>query len=120
MEHDLSLKEMQKEWHGTLRAYVIGFTASLILTAVSFLLVITELFPEHLLSYIVIGLALAQAVIQLLFFLHVGQEAKPRWETVVFGFMVMVLVIVAFGSLWIIFDLNERVMTKMELQNTHG
>lgn len=63
------------------------------------------------LIYTVIALALVQAIVQLLFFLHVGQEAKPRWETVVFYFMVVILFIIAAGSLWIMNDLNDRVMT---------
>jgi cytochrome o ubiquinol oxidase operon protein cyoD len=29
--------------------------------------------------------------------MHLGQEAKPRWESVVFYFMVLVLLIVALG-----------------------
>ena len=28
MSEELSLKEIQKEWHGTLKSYVIGFIAS--------------------------------------------------------------------------------------------
>ena len=36
MEHDLTLIEMKKEWHGTLKSYAIGFIASLILTSISF------------------------------------------------------------------------------------
>ena len=33
MHDDLSLEEIKKEWHGTLKSYVIGFIASLLLTA---------------------------------------------------------------------------------------
>ena len=114
VDHDLSLKETQKEWHGTLKAYVIGFISSLFLTAVSFLIVMTRLFSGKTLLFTIVGLALIQAVFQLLFFLHLGQEAKPRWETSIFYFMVMVLFIVAGGSLWIMYNLNDRVMSNME------
>lgn len=119
MSEDLSLKEIQKEWHGTLKSYVIGFTASVLLTAASFLLVITRLFSGQVLVHTIIGLALVQAIIQLLFFLHLGQEAKPRWETVVFYFMVMVLFIIAIGSLLIMYDLNDRVMSDMTKETSH-
>jgi len=113
MSEELSLNEIKKEWHGTLKAYVIGFLASLILTAISFSIVITKQLSGTALVFTIVGLALIQAIFQLLFFLHVGQEAKPRWETVVFFFMVLVLFIVALGSLWIMSDLNDRVMTNM-------
>lgn len=119
MSGDLSLKEIKKEWHGTFKSYVIGFIVSVLLTAASFLMVILKLFTGRLLIYTLIGLALVQAIIQLLFFLHVGQEAKPRWETVVFYFMVMVLLIIAFGSIWIMNDLNDRVMSNMTMEVPH-
>lgn len=113
MSTDLSLKEIQKEWHGTLKSYVMGFILSILLTAVSFSLVVFKLISGSSLVYAVIALALVQAIIQLLFFLHVGQEAKPRWESIGFYFMVLVLFIIAGGSLWIMSDLNDRVMSNM-------
>jgi cytochrome o ubiquinol oxidase subunit IV len=113
MTTDLSLKEMKKEWHGSLKSYVIGFILALLLTGASFGLVIFKVFSGELLIYAITALALVQAVIQLLFFLHLGQEAKPRWETVIFYFMVLVLFIIAGGSLWIMKDLNDRVMSNM-------
>lgn len=116
MSEELSLNEIKKEWHGSLKAYVIGFIASLILTGISFLLVITKHLTGAALVYTIVILALIQAIFQLLFFLHVGQEAKPRWETVVFFFMVLVLLIVALGSLWIMHDLNDRVMSNMTME----
>jgi cytochrome o ubiquinol oxidase subunit IV len=119
MSADLSLKEIKKEWHGTLKSYVIGFTASIILTAASFFLVMTKLLPGQILTYTIITLALIQAIFQVIFFLHAGQEAKPRWETLVFYFMLLVLLIVVIGSLWIIFDLNDRVMSDMKKEMLH-
>lgn len=113
MSHEPSLKEIQKEWHGSYKAYAIGLVLSLILTAVSFSMVITEAFSETLLPHILLGLALVQAIVQLIFFLHLGQEAKPRWETLSFYFMLLILLIVVGGTLWIIYDLNVRVMSHM-------
>lgn len=118
MELD-SLKKIKKEWYGTLNDYLVGFIASTLLTGASFLLVITKFLSGQALILTLIGLALAQAIIQLLFFLHVGQEPKPRWETLVFYFMVMVLLIIAVGSLWIMYDLNDRVMSNMAMEMPH-
>lgn len=110
MSEHLSLKEIKKEWHGSLKAYVTGFLASLILTAVSFLLVVMKWMTGGALIYTIVALALVQAAVQLIFFLHLGKEDTPRWESVAFYFMVVVLIIVVAGSLWIMFDLNSRVM----------
>lgn len=101
---------MKKEWHGSLKSYVIGFTASILLTSASFILVIMHWISKETLIFTIVGLAFAQAIIQLLFFLHIGQEAKPRWETLIFCFMVLVLLIIALGSLWIMYDLDGRMM----------
>lgn len=119
MSEELSLKEVQKEWHGSLKSYIIGFIASIILTGASFFLVFFRLISGISLIYTIVGLALTQAIFQLLFFLHVGQEDKPRWETLVFYFMVLVLVIIAGGSLWIMYDLNVRVMSDMVKEMHH-
>lgn len=113
MSHDPSLTEIQKEWHGTLRSYVIGFLASLLLTAVAFILVAARALAGRPLMFTIAALGMAQALIQLIFFLHVGQESKPRWEMVVFLFMVLVLFIIVTGSLWIMFDLDNRMMGSM-------
>ena len=115
MTNELSLHEMQKKWHGTYKDYAIGFLSSLLLTIVSFSLVISKIISGPMLLYTITALAIAQAIIQLLFFLHVGQEEKPRWETLVFYFMVLVLLIIALGSLWVMNDLNERMMTDMNM-----
>lgn len=96
-------------WHGSLKAYLRGFVAALLLTCISFLMVLGG-FERRVTLYALIGLAVLQAFVQLIFFLHVGQEAKPRWETLTFAFMILILLIVALGSFWIIHDLNIRVM----------
>ena len=93
---------------GTLRTYVIGFVASIVLTLGAYLLVAHHLLSRRLLIAAVIGLALVQFLVQLLFFLHLGRESKPRWKLMVALFMVMVVLILVFGSLWIMTNLNYR------------
>ncbi len=107
---DLSLKEIQKEWHGSLHSYVIGFIGCLATTGLSFFLVVFNFIFFQKTIYIIAALAIFQAIIQLLFFLHLGQEDKPKWESLVFYFMIMVLLIITIGSLWIMSDLHTRVM----------
>jgi len=119
MTEDLNLKEIQKEWHGTLKSYALGFLASLLLTTISFLVVIIKPFSGKILIYTLIALAIAQAMAQLLFFLHVGQEAKPRWESLIFCFTALILLIVVIGSLWVMYDLNERMMPDMQTEMSH-
>ena len=93
---------------GTLRTYVTGFVASIVLTIGAYLLVTHHTLTRRTLIASVVGLALAQFLVQLLFFLHLGREAKPRWKLMVSLFMVMVVLILVFGSLWIMTSLNYR------------
>ena len=109
----MSLKEIQKEWHGSYRAYAIGFIGSLLFTLLSFFLVLSQTLIGAPLVYTLSGLSLTQAILQFVFFLHVGQEPKPKWETVLFAFMILVLLIIVLGTLWIMHDLNDRVMVGM-------
>lgn len=113
MSEERSLREIQKDWPQTLRLYIIGFIGSLLLTIASFALAALQLFPRGISIAVLIVLAVTQAAVQLVFFMHMGKEAKPRWMTLVFYFMVLVLAIVVLGSLWIISDLDHRVMPEM-------
>jgi cytochrome o ubiquinol oxidase operon protein cyoD len=115
MSEELSLQEIKKEWHGTIKAYLIGFGSSLALTLASFSLVLARPFASPVLVVALVLLALTQAIIQIIFFLHVGEEEKPRWESLIFYFMVLVLAIVVFGTLWIMYNLNDRTMSGMAM-----
>jgi cytochrome o ubiquinol oxidase operon protein cyoD len=102
---------------GTPRMYVTGFVASIVLTVTAYLLVVHRLLTRRLLIGAVVALALTQFLVQVVFFLHLGRETKPRWKLAVFLFMTMVVLILVFGSLWIMTNLNYR-MTPAQM-NTY-
>ena len=110
MSEEMSLKEMQKGWPQTLKLYAIGFLGSILLTAISFSLAALKLFSTKILILVLVFLALTQAIVQLIFFMHFGTEEHPRWKALIFWFMVLVILIFVLCSLWIISDLNHRVM----------
>lgn len=113
MEAQESLKNCQKKWHGSAKTYAVGFSFSLILTCLSFSLVVFDLLQNRTLVVSLIALALIQALVQLIFFLHIGQEAKPKWETIAFCFTFAVILVIVLGTLWIMNDLNDRMMPPM-------
>jgi cytochrome o ubiquinol oxidase operon protein cyoD len=119
MSSELSLKEIQKEWHGTFTAYVVGFILCVVLTIVSYFVATGDILQGDHLVYALLTLAIVQAAVQVYFFLHLGKEAKPRWETIIFVFMLLILLIIAIGSLWIMNDLNQRMMPNMSELMTH-
>ncbi|MCB1112724.1 MAG: cytochrome o ubiquinol oxidase subunit IV [Chlamydiales bacterium] len=111
MSEELSLREMQKSWHGSLKAYLIGFPVSVLLTAAAFSIGYGQFFSHEMNILVLCGLALVQAIVQLKYFLHLGSEGSPHWETFIFGFMLLILLIIVIGSLWVMNDLNIRTMT---------
>jgi len=94
----------------TMQAYLTGFFLSLMLTLVAYFSVVNQILGGRALLVAVIGLALAQLLVQLVFFLHLGRESKPRHKLMVFAFMLLVIGIVVGGSLWIMDNLNYNMM----------
>lgn len=90
--------------------YVAGFILSIILTLLAYFAVEAKVYAPAFVVAIILGLAALQLFVQLFFFLHLGEEMKPRWRLVTLGFGVLVVVIVVFGSLWIMDNLNYNMM----------
>jgi cytochrome o ubiquinol oxidase operon protein cyoD len=97
---------------GSYRSYVTGFLLSLALTLGSYALVVNHaLSSKWGLAILVSGLALIQCAIQLTLFLHLGKETKPRLRLLVFCFMFGVVLVLVSGSIWIMYNLNNRMKT---------
>lgn len=99
--------------HGSVKSYTIGFILSIVLTLIAFYLVADQTVTGVTLYATITVLCIAQVLVQLLFFLHLGEEDKPRWNLLIFLFMALVLGIIVFGSLWIMYNLNYRMMPPM-------
>lgn len=105
----------RKRGQGSLLSYFIGFTLSLLLTIGAYIAVTRHSFAGGLLIAIIVGLAVAQVLVQLFFFLHLGRETRPRWKLAVLLFMLVILGILVIGSLWIMQNLNYNMMTPEQL-----
>jgi cytochrome o ubiquinol oxidase operon protein cyoD len=102
--------------HGTgphsARPYVIGYILSLGLTLTAYAVVTGNHLAYHAIVALIASLALVQFIVQMVCFLHLGNEPKPRWKLVVFGFMLGVVLIIVGGSLWIMANLNYHMTTQ--------
>lgn len=83
--------------HGTTRSYIIGFVLSLIFTLVPYFLVVNKMLTGTTLWVAILGIAVLQMAIQLLFFLHLGRGPKPLYN-VVFLFATAGVVVVTVGA----------------------
>jgi cytochrome o ubiquinol oxidase operon protein cyoD len=91
---------------GSIKSYTIGFALSLVLTFVTFIIADKQLMSGWAMVYVLAVLAIVQLFVQLIFFLHVGRESSQRWNTATLLFAAMVVIILVFGSLWIMSNLN--------------
>lgn len=95
---------------GTLNSYLVGFFLSIVLTLAAYFAATESLFTTHIFILVAIGLALVQFVVQLIFFFHLAKETKPRWNLFVFLMMLFIIGIIVGGSLWIMFNLDARML----------
>lgn len=115
--------EKQQDHTVSLKGYIVGFVLSLLLTIVAYLFVYEHtssqhgMFAHELLVPLLAVFALSQFVVQLVFFLHLGTERRPRWKQLVFWFMIVVVLILVVGSLWIMQNLNYNMMSPEETTN---
>jgi cytochrome o ubiquinol oxidase operon protein cyoD len=94
----------------TMRPYIIGIVAALILTAIPFALVATGALPRETTLVIIAAFAVVQILVHLRFFLHIGIDATPRENLIALAFAAVLIFLMVGGSLWIMFDLYHRMM----------
>ncbi len=90
----------------SVRSYVTGFVLSGILSVLSFIAISERLFPSSVLLYTIIILAFLQFLVQLVLFLHLGKEKRPRWQLIIFISTFSLVLIIIIGSIWIMDNLK--------------
>jgi cytochrome o ubiquinol oxidase operon protein cyoD len=95
-------------------SYAVGFLSSIGLTLFAFWVVTYHILTGWSAAWVILSLALVQCAVQLFFFLHIGDDTRPRWKFLSMLFMLAILVIIVVGSLWIMDSLNGRMMMSPE------
>ncbi|GAB3627319.1 cytochrome o ubiquinol oxidase subunit IV [Pandoraea terrae] len=99
--------------HGTVKSYLIGFVLAVILTVIPFKLVMDGSLPKPTILLIILGMALVQIIVHLVYFLHMDRSSEQRWNVMAFSFTVLVVAIVIIGSIWIMHNANALMMIGM-------
>jgi cytochrome o ubiquinol oxidase operon protein cyoD len=102
----------------TLAKYTTGFILSLILTLIAYGLVVNDWLNGWLLGALGV-LALIQMIVQLVFFLHLGDETGPRYRLWSFVVMAIMLAIVVAGSIWIMQNMDYNMLHMNADGKTH-
>lgn len=101
-------------WNVSFKPQFLGFVLSLILLVGAYQITVKHGFSIGLFTLTICGFAIAQALVQLVFFLHLGLESKPHWNTITFLFVVLVILIIIGGSIWIMNNINYNLMPPMK------
>lgn len=110
-EEPIKNKRGQKPRHGSYRSYVSGFILSLLFTLIPYYLVVHKTLASRYLIAVILLFAISQLVIQVVFFLHLGRERGPRFNTIFLGATVSAVSVVIVGSVWIMYHLQANMPT---------
>jgi cytochrome o ubiquinol oxidase operon protein cyoD len=101
--------------HGSWKSYIVGFVLSLVLTLASFGAIMSGKLPHGAILPAIVVLAVAQLVVQLVYFLHMGTAPDQRSNLAIFLFTGLIIAIVVCGSLWVLHNMNENMMHPMPM-----
>ncbi|WP_042876086.1 cytochrome o ubiquinol oxidase subunit IV [Cupriavidus necator] len=103
--------------HGSLKGYLSGFVLSLALTFASFAAVMSGRLPQGKALVVIVVLCVAQLIVQLVFFLHLGTSRDQRENTAIFLCSGLLIAIIVAGSLWVMHNANGNMMpTNMTIE----
>lgn len=87
--------------------YLAGLGLATLLTVVSFVVAGTTLVWEPSIPIALFVLAIAQMGVHLVFFLHIGTGPDSTNNVMALAFGVLIVLLLLFGSLWIMAHLNH-------------
>jgi cytochrome o ubiquinol oxidase operon protein cyoD len=92
------------------KSYLTGVVLALILTGIPFAIAAFGLMPRSSALIVIAVLAVIQVFVHLYFFLHMDPRTAPKENILALGFAAVLIFIMIGGSLWIMFDLYNRMM----------
>lgn len=103
-----------KDFRRASMAYLTGFASCLIVTLLSFSVVMFAAVGSGSKIALITILAACQVALQSYYFLHVGRSRTPKWKTAAYIFTIINVVIIVLGSLWIMANLNYNMKHDMQ------
>lgn len=93
---------------GSFWSYSAGFILAFALTVLSFGLVISNVLSRKAIMAGIFCAAVAQMMVHLHFFLHMGRSSESRWNLLALCFAFMLLALFIGGSIWVLYNLHYR------------
>ena len=98
-----------------IQGYLIGLALAALLTVASFYVVRTQLIWGPAIPIALVVLAIAQIGVHLVFFLHITTAPDNTNNVLALAFGVLIVALIIGGSLWIMANLNHRMMPMGEI-----
>jgi cytochrome o ubiquinol oxidase operon protein cyoD len=95
---------------GSFRSYATGLILAIVLTILAFALVMSGALPRSATLFCIFGAAIVQMVVHLHYFLHLDTSSAARWNVFALLFTLLILIIFVGGTIWIMYNLNYRMM----------
>lgn len=96
--------------HGNAKQYTIGFILSVLLTIIPFGMVMMGGFSRGLVLAVIAITAVAQVLVQLVYFLHMNSSSEQRWNVIAFVYTILTIAILLIGSVWVMNYLHFNMM----------
>jgi cytochrome o ubiquinol oxidase subunit IV len=95
---------------GSYKSYATGFILSIVLTVISFALVMSGLLPRSAVLFGIFGAAIVQILVHLHYFLHLDTSSAARWNVMALLLTVLTMTLFVAGTIWIMYSLYYRMM----------
>lgn len=103
---------------------MVGFIASIVLTAIPFWLVMAKVITERNTAVLVLGaFAVVQILVHMVYFLHMNGKIEGGWSLLSTIFTVVFVAIGISGTLWVMYHMNANMMPEhpaMQAPAAHG
>ncbi|MBO1254195.1 cytochrome o ubiquinol oxidase subunit IV [Alteromonas sp. 5E99-2] len=96
--------------HGSVKEYVTGLILSIVLTIIPFYLVMSGVGSDTLTVVAIVVAAVAQVLVQMVFFLHMNGSSEQTWVTTSAIYTIFIVLFILIGSMWIFEHLNHNML----------
>ncbi len=96
--------------HGSVKEYVTGLFLSIILTLIPFGLVVYGNMPAGTVMAVIIACAIAQLLVQAIFFLHMNGSSSQTWNTTSAIYTIFTVLFFVIGTIWIFNHANHNML----------
>lgn len=96
--------------HGSVKEYVTGLILSLVLTFIAFGLVMFSSMSSGAIMAIIIVCAIAQLLVQGIFFLHMTGSPEQAWNTTSAIYVIFTVLFFVIGTIWIFSHANHNML----------